>query len=172
MLVEVNPLPDSLNLKTEATRVGRSGAEAVVFTGFAAQTGVAASQLRQLRFEGAFLSVLMYPTAISTANGALEGAVYADYAPPELGFQARFQEKFGEKPGTSADKGYDAVRILALAITIAGSQDVSAVRDALARTVNYNGASGRITFSPKRGVVAEPRLFQVLGGKMGIPDQW
>lgn len=168
IVTEESPLPESHDLRIEAARVARSGADAVLFTCFAEQMGVASAQLKKLGFTGKQLSVLMYDSAIETAHGALEGTIYAAHPPAAREFQKKFTERYGVSPGTSADKAYDAVKIIAAAASAAQGSEVTKVRDALAATNHFPGASGEITFTAVRGVRGTPELYQVQSGRMGL----
>jgi branched-chain amino acid transport system substrate-binding protein len=168
VVAEVVPTPDQRDLRVESTRIVSSGAEAVLFTCFAEQMGVAARQLAQLGFKGQKLSVLMYDSALSISHGALDGTHYAAYPEPSTEFQAKFFARYGEKPGTSADKGYDATWIVARALQRASSRSTQDVRQALLGTKDFSGASGSISFTPQRSVMRVPEIFSVESGRMGF----
>jgi ABC-type branched-subunit amino acid transport system substrate-binding protein len=63
---------------------------------------------------------------------------------------AAAQHYKGEQPDTFAALGYDALKLLAHAVERAGTTDGPAVREALARTINFEGATGGITMDEKR----------------------
>ena len=140
----------------------------MLFTCFAEQMGVAARQLAQLGFKGQKLSVLMYDSALSISHGALDGTHYAAYPEPSAEFQAKFFARYGEKPGTSADKGYDATWIVARALQRASSRAAQDIRQALLDTRDFAGASGTISFTPQRSVLRVPEIFSVESGRMGF----
>ena len=166
--VEVVPSPDQLDLRSEANRIVRSRPEAVVFTCFSEQMGLAAKKLKQLGFKGVQLSVLMFESAISVANGALEGVVYAALPAPSVDFTAKFKRRFGGEPGTSADKGYDGAMLVMRAAIDARSSAVDAVRIALQNTTEYSGASGKLAFNAERAVSQVPVIFTVAAGRLGV----
>lgn len=168
IVLEETPLPESRDLRIEVTKLSHADADAVLFTCFAEQMGVAAAQLRRIGFTGKQLSVLMYDSAISTSRGALEGAIYASSPAPAQEFQSKFEKHFGVTPGTSADKAYDAVKIISAAAARTDVSQIAKVREFIAATEHFRGASGDVTFTAQRGVVAEPQIFQVQSGRMGL----
>jgi branched-chain amino acid transport system substrate-binding protein len=66
-------------------------------------------------------------------------------------FEQSYRAKFGHAPDSIAALGYDAVKVLADAITRAGSTDGVKVRDALA-TADVAGVTGRLKMNAKRNV--------------------
>jgi branched-chain amino acid transport system substrate-binding protein len=75
-----------------------------------------------------------------------------DEARPEVKqFVQAYQKKYnGKVPDAMAILGYDAMKIMAKAIEKAGSTKGSAIRDALAATKDFPGASGTITMDASR----------------------
>ncbi len=61
-------------------------------------------------------------------------------------FVSKFIEKFNEIPDSGAALTYDAVYILADALIRANSLDTTKIRNFLAKTENFNGITGSITF--------------------------
>jgi branched-chain amino acid transport system substrate-binding protein len=69
-------------------------------------------------------------------------------APAVNEFRAAFARAYpGKEPDAFAALGYDAARLLMAAIESAGSTDARAVREGLARTKDFAGATGNITFA-------------------------
>jgi ABC-type branched-subunit amino acid transport system substrate-binding protein len=60
-------------------------------------------------------------------------------------FASRFQQSTGIAPSQAASETYDAVTVTVLALQTAGPNRAR-VRDQIARTNNYDGVSGRISF--------------------------
>lgn len=79
-------------------------------------------------------------------------------------FTEAYQKKYGNK---NQDQGtamaYDAYMLAIEAIEKAGSTDGTKVRDALAKTRDYSGASGVITFN-KLGAPSKPVNIDVISG--------
>ena len=61
-----------------------------------------------------------------------------------------FTARYGGPPRTTAAMTYDAVGVLLDALRRAGTTDPDALRDAIAATRDYRGATGTITFAGRR----------------------
>lgn len=81
----------------------------------------------------------------------------------EVGFptsrylQRKYEDKYGQKiPHTNAPLFYDAVMLLADAIRRAGMLNRNAIRDSLAATRGFQGATGMITFDENGDPLNKP----------------
>ncbi|HKY94876.1 MAG TPA: ABC transporter substrate-binding protein [Kiloniellales bacterium] len=78
-------------------------------------------------------------------------------APPVLDFMSRYWMTYGYgRIDAYAALGYDAIGLLAEAITQAGSTEPRAVLAALARVDGYSGITGRISYAPGQQVPQKP----------------
>jgi branched-chain amino acid transport system substrate-binding protein len=119
------------------------------------------------------------PELIRAAGSAAENLVFpmpsfdptAD-APGVRSFTTAFVARYGVEPDVYAAHAYDAVRLLAAAAAKAGSWEADAIRDALLRIDNYEGATGRLAFDRKGDVVQYPRLYVVRGGQFVAYDRF
>ncbi len=92
-----------------------------------------------------------------------EGAYVAHQWHPDLDtkeareFRELFSKTYGRVPKITAAMTYDAVALVLSVIEKQGSLESSAIRDGLAATVDFTGATGMIRFSgrpdPDRSVV-------------------
>ena len=81
-------------------------------------------------------------------------------------FVAAYQKRFdGKTPDAMAALGYDSALVLADAIKRAGSTDGQKVRDALAATKDFDGATGKTTINEKRDATKAAVILQVKDGK-------
>ena len=64
-----------------------------------------------------------------------------------------------------AASGYDAMKILAIAIEATQSTDPMAIRDAIAKITNYEGATSISRFDENRHPVKSVGVFQILDRK-------
>ncbi len=72
-----------------------------------------------------------------------------------------YQTKFGEVADGVAASGYDNVRLLAMAIATAQSTDPVAIRDAIAATQNYTGATFISHFDAQRHAVKGVGIMRI-----------
>jgi branched-chain amino acid transport system substrate-binding protein len=87
-------------------------------------------------------------------------------------FAEAFSARYGTEPEVYAARGYDTVRVLAAAVTLAGSWDADKLHDALLHIDNYEGVTGRLAFDQNGDVVQYPRLFIVRGGQFVAYDRF
>lgn len=81
-------------------------------------------------------------------------------------FAAAYEKRFqGKIPDSMAALGYDSALILADAIKRAGSTEGPKIRDALAATKDFEGATGKITINEKRDATKPAVVVQVKGGQ-------
>ena len=77
---------------------------------------------------------------------ATHQGVYGD-EPAAGEFRAAFEAEYGNPPpSVFAALGYDGMRLMADAIERAGSDDPTAIRDALAETEGFEGITGTVTY--------------------------
>ena len=74
-------------------------------------------------------------------------------------------------PDTFSALGYDAARLLSGAIQRAGSADPGAVRDALARTADFQGVTGQISFDANRNASKPGLIVTVKDGKFEVAEK-
>lgn len=108
------------------------------------------------------------------ANLSVRAAVYCassepNYQRPSAAldeFRRRFQSKFNVSPLIVAPYSYDAVKLMVAAMEKAGSADPRRYLPVLAKTANYAGVTGAITFND-RGDLVRPRVnvFELRNGE-------
>jgi branched-chain amino acid transport system substrate-binding protein len=103
---------------------------------------------------------------------AVNGCYFSNhYSPDEdrkdvKDFVAAYKARYnGKTPDAMAILGYDAMRLIADAIKRAGSTDGPKVRDALAATKDFPGASGVITIDADRNARKPIVILKIDGGK-------
>lgn len=107
-----------------------------------------------------------------TDNTPLEGTYYTtnlDLTSKDLStkqFIEAYQTQFGETPDGIAASGYDNVLLLAMAIETAQSTDPVAVRDAIAATQNYMGATFISRFDEQRHAVKGVGIIKIENGEI------
>lgn len=110
---------------------------------------------------------------LSIGGEALNGCYYSTHFSAEntdaaVGqFVSKYKARWnGEVPGAFSALGYDAVYVLADAIKRAGTTDGPKLRDALAATKNFPGASGVTTLDKDRNASKAATIIAVKGGKL------
>jgi len=134
--------------------VRQSGADVLgsYFT-YESDLGIFARQLRQLGVTVPWVGSpsIVNTTALNLAGRALFGTYgVADYAvdatPASKAFAERYQAMYKSLPDNQSSWTFDAVNLLARAITDAGSTEPEKIRAALAAIRGYAGAEGEYNF--------------------------
>ncbi len=120
---------------------------------FEGDLGIFARQLRQLgvRIPWVGSPSIVNTTALNLAGPALFGTYgVADYAvdatPASKAFGNAYEARFKTKPDNQSSWPYDAVNLLARAITDAGSTEPEKIRVALAAIHGFDGAEGQYNY--------------------------
>lgn len=127
----------------------------VYFTGYYSEGGLLIRQLRQSGYDGDIMvgdgSVDQKLIEIAGAKNA-EG-VYATMTqtpqtiPGAEGWISKYKEKFGSNPGPYSPQSYDAVRVMAHAIEMAGSTNGTDIVKALESIDGFEIFSGTLNFT-------------------------
>ena len=97
-------------------------------------------------------------------NEPVDGYYCTNLDPASMEFISAYATKYGSVDGIAA-AGYDAVKILKMAIETAGStDDPAAIRDAIAAITNYEGATSISSFDENRNPVKSVGVRQILNG--------
>ena len=97
-------------------------------------------------------------------NEPVDGYYCTNLDPDAMDFNAAYTAKYGSVDGIAA-AGYDAMRILKMAIeTVGSTDDPAAIRDAIAKITNYEGATSISHFDANRNPVKSVGVRQILNG--------
>lgn len=128
----------------------------------ARQVGLAATILGEEGFDT--------PKFIEIAGPAAEGVYIVtnlnrdDPRPIVRNFMEAYRARYRTEPDMVGASNYDAFMVLVDAIRRAGSTDGEAIRRALAETREFEGLTGRLTFTPGRETVKPVQVQVVRGG--------
>jgi branched-chain amino acid transport system substrate-binding protein len=111
---------------------------------------------------------------LEIGGDALNGCYYSTHFSPEnqdpvvQAFVKKFKARWGanENPDAFAALGYDAAFVLVDAIKRAGTTDGPKLRDALAATKDFAGASGVTTLDKDRNASKAATIIAIKGGKL------
>jgi branched-chain amino acid transport system substrate-binding protein len=136
-------------------KVKQSGADTLYFTGYASEAGIIVRQAKELGLAVRLIGgdATNEPIVLKTAGSAAEGYVVTtaplpEFLPGATTFITKYTERFGAGPGPFSVYEYDAVKVMANAITQAVSTDPKDVAAAL-RTTRYGGITGEVAFDAK-----------------------
>lgn len=169
---------DDREFKPQLTKIKAANPDAVFLPGYYTQVGLIVKQARELG-----LTVPLFggdgwdgPDPLKIApmsNGCYFTNHYSsqEKRPEVQKFVTAYQSRYnGKVPDAMAITGYDAAHVLADAIKRAGTSDPAAIRDAIAATKNFLGASGTITIDAEHNARKPIVVLEIQDGKLLLAD--
>ncbi len=98
----------------------------------------------------------------------------ADPRPEVIQFIADYEKEYGVPPENAfAPLGYDAIALIADAITRAGSAEPKALKESLAKTMGFKAVTGEISYTrPSRVPVKGVSIISVKKGEYNVEEIW
>jgi branched-chain amino acid transport system substrate-binding protein len=129
--------------------------DVVFIPGYTRDSGLIIKQARTMNIDTVFLGGDAWETAVAdVAHEALQGSFFSTHWHPKVPYRRstafidRFKAAFGDAPISAyAPLAYDALWLFADAIERAKSLDKMKIRNALANTRQFKGATGTISFN-------------------------
>jgi branched-chain amino acid transport system substrate-binding protein len=162
-----------LDIKAQLTKIRALGVTHIQFWGYYTEFALVAKQLKELDYSAVLLGnqAPVNDKTIELSGSAVEGAmniclfVPASSNPRIQEFVSRYHAKFNADPDTWAAQSYDSMYLVADAIKRGGTTR-QGLRDALAKTQDFAGLTGTISFNSKgdaeyRGI----SIVKIVGGK-------
>ena len=148
--------------------------DVIAVTGFYTEAALICRQARSLGIEVPFIGGDGWeaPQLIELGGKAVEGTYYSTYfsaendAPEVRAFVKKFSARWNnEIPEAVSALGYDAVYLIAAAMTKAGTTEGPKLRDAIAATKNFPGVTGNTTIDEKRNSAKAAVMLTVKNGR-------
>jgi branched-chain amino acid transport system substrate-binding protein len=158
------------DFRTALTNLKKANADGVFLAGYPDEMARLLFQAKDLQIKTPFLSTQAFddPQVLKTASHAAEGVIFSTPAAPSetdpkvAEFRQKYKKKFGKEPGLMSDAAYDAMKMVALAISKGGYSGPD-IKYQLTMLKNYPGAAGPTTFD-QYGDVPRPVAFKVVRG--------
>jgi branched-chain amino acid transport system substrate-binding protein len=150
---------DDTDFRAQLTNIKNSNPDAIYVPGYYGDVALICRQARDLGITCPLLGGDGWDSdkLFSIGRDAVNGCYFTNHYSPEENtkaakdFIAAYEAKYGGKvPDSMAILGYDSAKLMCDAITRAGSTKGKAIRDALAHTKDFPGASGNITIDKNR----------------------
>jgi branched-chain amino acid transport system substrate-binding protein len=163
------------DFRAQLTAIRAAGCDAVFVPGYYTEAALIVRQARELGLAVPFLGGdgWVSDELLHIGGAAMDGCYYSTHFSPENTSPGvrRFVEHYrarwsGETPDAFAALGYDSVGVLADAVRRAGSTDGPALRDALARTRAFVGATGETTIDANRDASKPATIIAIRGGRI------
>ena len=158
----------------QLTQIKSTNPDAIYVPGYYTEVGTIARQAKELGLNAPLLGGDGWdsPKLWEIGGEALKWAGASrclgtdDPSPIVQKFVTDYKKRYNNQlPDALAALAYDAAKILADAMTRAGSTDGTKVRDAIAATKDYTGVTGKITIGPDRNAVKPAVVLKVENGK-------
>lgn len=162
----------------QVTKIKAANPDVIVFSGYYTEGALIMKKAREVGMNVIMVGGdgLQGDDLMKIGGAAVEGSIsYAGFSPEQPTpntekFINSFKAKYNnELPDLFAAQGYDALMLIAKAIKDANSADPEKFKDTLAKTNNYDGVSGFITFQENREPIKSPvYLLEVKDGKFSL----
>jgi branched-chain amino acid transport system substrate-binding protein len=163
---------DAVDFSSLLKEVKRLQPDVVYVPGYARDSGLLIKQAVSMGIQTTFLGADGWtgPSMYDIGSNAVEGNYYSAHwhydvrFPQSVHLQKLYDRKYGGViPHINAPLNFDAVMLLADAIRRAGTFDRARIRDALAETKGFQGATGTITLDENGDPLNKPLVIMKLG---------
>jgi len=148
--------------------------DVIAATGYYAEAALICNQARDLGLTAPIIGGDGWeaPQLVELGGKAVEGTYYSTHysaqnaAPEVQAFVKKYRARWDDEvPEAVAALGYDAMRLIADALTRAGTTDGPKLRDAIAATRDFPGVTGRTTIDAQRNSSKPAVVLTVKNGK-------
>lgn len=163
------------DFRAQLTAIKAAGVDAVFVPGYYTEAALIARQARSLGLTLPFFGGDGWESEklLEIGGEALNGCYYSTHFSPEnkeervVAFVAAFKKRWnGETPDAFAALGYDTAYVFADAVKRAGGTEGPKLRDALAATKDFPGATGLTTIDKARNASKGAVIIAIKGGKL------
>lgn len=159
----------------QLTKINNVIPDVLLIAGFIPEVPLIAARAREMGIKATFIGTNAWdiPNELFNVlddNTPLEGAFFTrDFSvesPDAAPFVEAYSEMYMEQPDGPASWGYDAMSLLGIAITNAGTLDPTVIRDELTKITDYQGASTISHFDENRHPVKNLLLHTIRDGEI------
>ncbi len=162
------------DFKAQLTNIKQKNPDVLFVPGYYTDVGSIATQARQVGITVPLLGGDGWESdeLLKQAGEVIEGCYFSTHYSveeerPEIAkFVNAYKAKYNKVPDAMAALGYDAMRVVADAITRAGSAEGDAVQKALSATTDFNGVTGKITIDANHNAQKPLVVLQIHQGKL------
>jgi len=168
-----------VDFRGQLTKIKQANPDAIFCSGYYTEAGLIAQQARELGITVPLMGGDGWDSDQTVAIGkaATNNCFFSNHYSAEEdrpavkafveAYRARYKNRDGspKTPDAMAILGYDAMKIMADAITRAGSTDGGKIKDALAATKDFPGASGTTTIDKDHNAKKSVVILKIDGGQ-------
>ena len=155
----------STDLRTQLTKIKAAEPDTIFLISNSPDAAVAIlRQIKELNIDVALYGSegVKSDAIIKAAGKAAEGLVLTSVSSGTTDFTERHKSEYGETPGPFAAQGYDAFKAVALAIQNGASSGTEIMEEL--RSIEFDGASGRIKFDENGDILGNYDIYVVKDG--------
>jgi len=159
--------------KAQLTKIKSTKPDLILASALYNEGAVIMDQARKMGIDVPFVGGNGFnsPQVIATAGDAANGLIVAtpwfagkdDKKVQE--FVKNYKKEYKKDPDQFAAQAYDGLKLMAAAIERAGSDDPDAIRDELAKTKDFEGILGKVSFDKDGDIVMNPNVLIIKDGK-------
>lgn len=175
-----------IDFKSQLTAIRTKAPDAIFVPGYYTEVGLIARQARELGIKATLLGGDGWdsPKLKEIGGAAMDGSYFSnhysaeDQSPVVQSFIKAYKDAYGVIPDGLAAMGYDAAKFLALGLEVAANSPMNMtqpglvvplstfeIRDALTRTREFPGVTGKITMDEKRDAIKSAVVLKVVNGE-------
>ena len=167
--------PGTTNFRTQLGKIKHSNPDAIYVIGYIKELLPLVRQKEELGIKATILSSYGFydEQLLKNASQAVEGSIFTaptyDTSASDSStqsFVSKYKEKYGTAPDIWSAQAFDAFQIVAKTI-IDGAKGSTEIRNALLKTKQYDGASGKTSFDEK-GEVQKPMKIMTIKNRKFI----
>jgi len=155
---------DATDFRTQLAKIAEKKPDVIFLAGYTKDMSLVLKQDSEMGIKAQFMAPDTFddPAILAAAGKAAEGTVYVfpkDSAPE--GFKAAFKTRYGKDPYIVNELGYDALKLLALAIQ-KGGNDGTAIKNELYKIRDYAGTTGTVTIDSNGDAINRPMMLKIV----------
>src|SRR6202047_450583 len=163
---------DDKDFRAQLTAIKAAAPDVIIITGYYPEAALIAKQARQFGIKATLVGGDGWDgsSLITVGGKAIEGSYFSnhfsveDTSPLVQTFVQKYKQKYNATPDAFAALGYDAMKLLADAITRAGSTDSDKLREGIQNNQNFPGVSGKITIGKDRNAQKSAVIITIKDG--------
>jgi branched-chain amino acid transport system substrate-binding protein len=169
------------NFRTYLSELKAAGPEMIFAPNYYNEMVLIARQAKELGIPGSsFMGGDAWDSAnlLEGAGAELDGAYFTNHYAPDVPwenakkFLSTFTARYKHEPTSMTAQGYDAALVLFDAIDRAGDPKPEAIKNALASTKDFKGATGKLTMDTDRNAIKPIVVVQVKDKKLRYTTQF
>jgi branched-chain amino acid transport system substrate-binding protein len=162
------------DFRAQLTAIKKHKPDVLFIPGYYTDVGLIARQAREIGLKATMLGGDGWESEklFELGGSAIDGGYYVshfaleDPAPHIQAYVAAYREAYAKEPDGLSALSYDTAMVAIAAMKRAPDLSGPALRDAIAKTRDFQGIAGRITFDEKRNPIKPAFVVQLVGGKL------